>query len=700
MSLKDYHQKRNFLKTKEPKGKVKKTKKGPLKFVVQMHRASRLHYDFRLEVDGVLKSWAVPKGPTLDPSQQHLAVFVEDHPLEYGDFEGIIPSGNYGAGTVMVWDTGTYIERNSKNREESEAAILKGLQKRHITFILDGKKLKGEFALVGLKGEDGKAWLLIKKRDEFATRVPVENQDRSVKSGRNLQEIASEAPERKEIWIAQQKGDPNRKKVPLIPPRSIASQVDLPLQSEKMPRKNKPMLATPWSEPFEQKGWIYEIEYGGHRGIAEVEKGGVHLYSRQFLPYEKKYPDIVEALRNSKVNAVLDGEIFEEKFWVRDLLHLNGVSFRDLPLIERKKRLRDLPLFNSTVLYLEHESKCSTALAKAKNLGLKSVLARDAYSLYQAGTTKKWLRIPVEGKLEVQAPRLTHLKKILWPVEKISKGDLIEYYRKVAPVLVPLLKDYPQSMHRHPDGIAAPGFFHKDLQEHYPKYVQTERIYSASVGKSINYLLCQNENTLLYMVNLGCIEINPWLSRIGSLDRPDAVVIDLDPDETNAFSQVVEVAIEIHKILERVGAPHLCKTSGSTGIHFYIPTGAQYDYPIARKFAESVCQVILSLFPKWTSLDRNPSKRRGRIYLDCYQNAQGQTVVAPYSVRPKPGAPVSTPLQWKELNFKLDPHDFTIFNVPKRIEKLGDLWRQRWDKRLNLDICLSSLRKNFPIPPK
>ena len=607
MSLEDYNRKRNFDHTPEPKGEPRqkekeKGSKAPLRFVVQLHDASRLHYDFRIEAGGVLKSWAVPKGPTQDPSAQHLAVQVEDHPLAYGGFEGIIPKGNYGAGTVMIWDEGTYIERNSEGREDSDRAVLKGIAERHVTLVLEGKKLHGEFALVGLKGEDGKSWLLIKKRDEYATRKAIPKASLSVKTGRTLDEIARQAEAKGEIWLPARTTSVHPTKKPLHPPPPpgvlpAKSSAHVHPDNEKFPHRNKPMLATPWPEPFEQKGWIFELERGGHRAIAEIEKGVVRLYSRQLLPFEKKYPKIIQALgealseAHSRAHseahseashskrgtpvlaaaldtvraAVLDGEVADEIYWVRDLLYLEGKSLRNLPLLERKQKLAALPLFNSRIRLVEHQTKCAPVFKKAEKEGYPAVLARDASSLYHEGTTKQWLRISAEGKEADRGPRLTHLDKVLWPQEKITKGDLIEYYRKIAPVLLPFLKDRPESMHRHPDGILNPGFFHKDLKEHHPRWVATERISSSSTGKSINYLLCQNEFTLLYMANLGCIELNPWLSRVGSLHHPDAIVIDLDPDDSNRFSEVVEVAREIHKILERVGVPHSCKTSGSTG---------------------------------------------------------------------------------------------------------------------------------------
>jgi len=714
--LKEYNRKRDFAHTPEPTGKPEKQRKGALRFVVQLHQASRLHYDFRLEAGGVLKSWAVPKGPTLDSSEQRLAVQVEDHPVPYGDFEGIIPKGNYGAGTVMIWDEGTYTERSSEglSREKNDQAVLEGIEKRHITVVLQGKKLHGEFALVGLKGDDGKPWLLIKKRDEFATRKPIPHAELSVKTGRNLQEIAAQAEAKGDVWLPgqsldanQSRGAPAHEVPPPPPPAQKFSRSSGVARTEKFPRKSKPMLATPWPKPFEQKGWIFEYDPVGHRALAELERGGVRLYSRQHLPFEGKYPEIVEALRSSmkaaQITAILDGEIVQDQnskenvYWVRDLLHLEGKNLRGLPLLERKKLLSELPLFGPKVFYVPHEMRSKPLVTRGE---FPAILARDGSSFYQEGTSKQWLRIPLKVEKKDTAPRLTHLKKILWPQEKITKGDLIDYYRKVAPFLVPFLADRPESMHRHPHGIEKVSFFHKDLLEHHPRWVETERVFSASGGKSINYVLCQNEFTLLYMVNLGCIEINPWLSRRGSLDRPDFIVIDLDPADSNPFEDVVKVAQEIHHILDRINVPHYGKTSGATGFHIYIPTQAQYSYEKGRDFALKVCANVHQLFPDITSLERSPSKRRGKIYLDCFQNAEGQTVAAPYSVRPRPGATVSTPLLWKEVTKKLDPRDFTLETVPKRLDKMGDLWadilKTPSSGALNLEAALVRLNSKFP----
>lgn len=699
MGLDDYNRKRKFDQTPEPFGE-KASGTGLLKFVVQMHHASRLHYDFRIEVDGVLKSWAVPKGPSLNSQDQRLAVYVEDHPIAYGSFEGIIPAGNYGAGTVMLWDEGTYIERNSSGREDSEKAVLAGLEKGHITLILQGQKLQGEFALIRLKENDQKSWLLIKKRDAFAGYQDVTKLDQSVKTGRTIQEIAQESPQKGDVWL------PTRKKnldlAPKVrshrPEASLPQEIQSETKVEKIPRRNKPMIAASSLEPFDQEGWLFELTYDGYRAIAEVEKGSVHLYSKQLLPFENKFPRIVSALRKLPIHAVLDGEISEDVYWVRDILHLNGENLRNLPLIERKKRLEGLDLFNEIIRYCPHEMKKGIEFYdQAIADGKVGILARDIYSPYISGTSKRWLQISGKASEEAsRGPRLSHLEKIYWPNENITKGQLVDYYRQIAPILLPYLKDRPESLHRHPNGILAEGFFQKDLVGHHPRWVFTHRIYSESVDKSIDYLLCQNESTLLYMANLGCIELNPWLSRVGSLSRPDAIVIDIDPDE-QSFEEVVEIAQSVHQVLDRIGAFHICKTSGATGIHIFIPVQGKYEYEAARGFAEAVCRVVHEQYPRQTSLERSPAKRNGKIYLDCLQNVQGQTVAAVYSVRPRPGAPVSTPLLWEELVPNLRPEQFNLQNTSARLAKVGDLWRPMLEMSVDLEACLLSLREKYPM---
>ncbi len=229
---------------------------------------------------------------------------------------------------------------------------------------------------------------------------------------------------------------------------------------------------------------------------------------------------------------------------------------------------------------------------------------------------------------------------------------------------------------------------------HIPRWLKTERVFSESANKSIDYVVCQDERSLLYIVNLGCIEINPWFSTTKHLDKPDFLVIDLDPDG-NKFSHVVEVAQFVHKILDGVGAPNYCKTSGATGIHIGVPLGARYDFDTGRSFAQSVCQVVEREFPKTTSLERNPSRRKNKIYLDYMQNRRGQTLAAPFCVRPRPLAPVSMPLKWKDLTKQVAPEDFTIHNALRLLDKSGDLWAPVLKDSIDLKDCVNRLKRKF-----
>jgi bifunctional non-homologous end joining protein LigD len=290
--------------------------------------------------------------------------------------------------------------------------------------------------------------------------------------------------------------------------------------------------------------------------------------------------------------------------------------------------------------------------------------------------------------------KLTHLRKIYWPVEKYSKRDLVNYYLEIAPFILPYLKDRPQSLNRHPDGIAAEGFYQKNV-ENSPAWIKTVKIYSDSGEKDINFLLCQDEATLVYLANLGCIELNPWSSRVGLLERPDYLVIDLDPEDA-PFSQVVEAALAVREILDQAEATSLCKTSGKTGLHVYIPLGARYTYEQGRQFGEIIARLAHRQLPKTTSVTRSPSKRQKKVYLDFLQNRQGQTLAAPYSVRPVPGATVSAPLSWSEVGPGLDPLRYTMRTILKRLDKVGDLWTPVLSAGIDVIACLDRLQKPNP----
>jgi bifunctional non-homologous end joining protein LigD len=270
---------------------------------------------------------------------------------------------------------------------------------------------------------------------------------------------------------------------------------------------------------------------------------------------------------------------------------------------------------------------------------------------------------------------LSNLDKVFWPDEGYTKGDLVDYYDKIYRVMAKYLKDRPESLRRTPNGIKDEGFFHKDAGDAAPEWVDTYPMYSESADKEINYIVCNNKPTLLYMANLGCIEINPWNSRTSKPDHPDYIVMDIDPSEKNSFDQVVETAHVIHDILEKAGCPSYCKTSGATGLHVYVPLAAKYTYEQAREFAHMIAVLAQEELPGFTSLERSLKKRgNDMIYIDYLQNRPGQTLSSVYSARPKPGAPVSTPLDWKEVKPGIDPKDYNIKNIFKRLEKKGDLF--------------------------
>lgn len=288
--------------------------------------------------------------------------------------------------------------------------------------------------------------------------------------------------------------------------------------------------------------------------------------------------------------------------------------------------------------------------------------------------------------------KLTNLDKLYWPDEGFTKGDLIEYYQKIAKYMIPYLKGRPESLNRHPNGIKEEGFFQKDV-DNTPDWIQTKKIYSESNDKEINYLICNDEATLIYMANLGCIEINPWFSKVNSLENPDYLVIDLDPEEIS-FDKVVETALAVKEVLDNAGADSYCKTSGATGLHIYVPLNAKYDYDIAREFAHLVGKFVNNKIPKITSLERNPSKRKKKVYLDYLQNRTGQTLAAPYSVRPRPGATVATPLKWDEVNSSLNPKDYTIESIPRRVGQMGDIFKNVLGKGINIEKCIKKLEGN------
>jgi len=405
MSLREYKSKRKFGKTPEPEPEV--SREGDhLIFVVHKHAARNLHYDLRLELDGVLKSWAVPKGPSLDPSLKRLAMMVEDHPFEYKDFEGVIPEGNYGAGSVIIWDRGLYRHPSARDKEESKKLLRDGLKKGDVKFVLEGKKLQGEFALVRMR--NGKSWLLLKKKDRYASEISILRENRSVVSGRTLEDVSESGLEKSF----------RQKRLHQIRLREALEEEDLKdAPASPMPHNIKPMLATPVKEPFDHPDWIFEMKWDGYRAIAEIRNGDVSLYSRNQISLGQKFAPIADSLRKLGFDAVLDGEVVvvDDRghpdfgmlqnyrksrsghlvYYVFDLLYFRGHDLTDLPLLRRKELLKKILPSAGNIKLSDHVLKEGILFFNVvKEKGLEGIIAKHSQSPYQAGRrSRKWLKV-------------------------------------------------------------------------------------------------------------------------------------------------------------------------------------------------------------------------------------------------------------------------------------------------------------------
>lgn len=403
--LSEYKQKRDLKKTPEPKPTPGKNTAPYPVFVIQKHAATRLHYDLRLEMDGVLKSWAVPKGPSLDPSVKRLAMMVEDHPYDYKDFEGVIPKGNYGAGTVMVWDKGIYGHPFSADIAEGKKALLEGLEKGVIKFALAGKKLKGGYTLVRTNWDQKKSWLLIKEKDKYVTTRDPLDDDRSAATGRSMEEITVEGGNPK-AHNPKPKVEGNHKSK-ITNRKSVVS--------DPMPHKLQPMLAVAVKKPFDNPSWIFEIKWDGYRAIAELSGNKAELYSRNQLLLNNRFPIIASSLQKLGLNAVLDGEVTALNssglpdfqmlthaksgtklvYYAFDILYHNGRDLRTLPLLKRKELLKKVLPSSGNIHVSDHVLKDGIAFFNAaKKKGLEGIVAKNSKSPYQAGIrSKNWLKI-------------------------------------------------------------------------------------------------------------------------------------------------------------------------------------------------------------------------------------------------------------------------------------------------------------------
>jgi bifunctional non-homologous end joining protein LigD len=774
--LREYRKKRDPKKTPEPFG-GKKRGKEPI-FVVQRHDARRLHYDFRLERDGALASWAVPKGVPLEPGQQHLAVHVEDHPLEYAGFEGEIPKGQYGAGTVEIWDNGTY-------------ELVEEKKDGGLTVRLHGDRLEGTWALVPAKlSGDPKNWLIIRKRDD-GTSTPAKRAEYRPM----LATLASELPTG-EGWVFEVKWDGFRAVGRVSGGEATLTSRngnDLTGRFANVAKELPKALKTPDAV---LDGEVCALDEQGRSSFSAMQQG-------------KPGTPIV--------------------YYVFDLLEVEGTPLLDRSLAERRERLdKLLDRRHRTIRVSDTFDDGAALLEAARAQGLEGVIAKRADSRYAEGKrTRDWLKVKTHGRQEfvvagytkgqgrragrfgslvlavrrdgglewvgnvgtgftedeidrllaklrplerrdsplrevpkmpkirkgdvvwlepklvaevefaqwthdghLRAPvyqglredkepeevhreepvapppdeirkgrrllKLSNLDKPFWPDEGITKGDLLEYYRRVAPVLVPHLRDRPFTMRRYPDGAYGKAFFQKDAPSHMPEWIPRVPLVVSTREtprrrRRIQAPLVNDELALLWMANMGCIDMNTWYSRVDKVDRPDFVLFDLDPSPDVGFAETIEVALYVKQALDALGLVSFPKTSGSEGIHVLVPIERRHTYDDTREFAEIVAGAIARAHRGLATTEWSKSKRRG-VLIDSNQNGEGKTIASVYSVRPKPGAPVSTPLRWDEVDEKLNPAIYTMEVVLRRVEQHGDLFEGVLTTKQRLNDALKSLR--------
>lgn len=839
--LATYRDKRSPGATPEPVGARPTTGRAATVgvFVVHEHHATRTHWDLRLEIDGVLVSWAVPHGPSMNPDDKRLAVKVEAHPLEYVDLEAVIPAGNYGAGPIVVWDRGRFMPQGDPRE---------GLRAGEIKFELAGYKLRGAFTIVRTAGRGPRGrgvagqehWLLIKKRDGWAeaflaTGKPLPAP--SVLSGVTAEELAAGVPR-------------------LAAARAAIAGTGAP-RKELAPTGFTPMLCDTADAPFSAKDWIFELKYDGYRLIGWGGNGAATLRYRSGADASARYPELLAGLKALPVpGLVLDGEVVAEgpdgapsiqklaeraqlvrksdiaraavaspvTWFVFDLLAADGFDLRNLPLEARKALLAQVVPSVGAIRLAEHIPQVGEAfLAAVVARGLEGVVGKRLGTRYRAGVrSKDWLKLKVDpdgdfavcgftppkgsraglgalhlcvwdgdswvhagkvgsgftdaelvalraeveraprwtptfprpedtadaiwiepsmvvvvryrewpvdstlrfpvfvrrrddkrptectmparhtGELALRsadgepdppaererdhgpategaivddaAPRklqLTNLKKVYWPADGITKGDLVAYYRAIAPWILPYLVDRPVVMTRYPDGIDGKMFYQKDLPDWVPPWLRNVALWSEHSQRDVHYVLVDDADGLAFLANLGSIPIHVWASRTTDLGRPDWSILDLDPKGAPR-EHVVPLALAIHELCESIALPNYVKTSGQTGLHVLIPMGGQVTFEQARHLAYLLGMVIERRFPDMATTLRNPAARKGRVYLDWGQNAHGQLLVAPYSVRPVPGAPVSMPLRWPEVVPGLDARQFNLRNALARVESFGD----------------------------
>ena len=775
MSLQEYGRKRDPKKTPEPFKSRKKPGKQPI-FVVQRHDARRLHYDFRLEIGGALASWAVPKGIPLEPGARVLAVHVEDHPLEYATFEGEIPKGQYGAGSVEVWDHGTY-ELVEEKRDGG------------LTVRLHGKRLEGTWTLVPahLDGQE-KNWLLLRKRDASTPAVGKRTEYDPMLA--TLTDTVPAGPG----WLFEVKWDGYRALARLVAgegamlasrrrndlterfrsvanalPRAVRSPdclldgevcaldergrssfslmqqgkpdtpivyfvfdvleiegepvIDLPLTERRkrlealLDKRNRTVRL---SEAFEDGPALFRAAEQQHlEGIMAKKASSRYLPGKRTRDWQKikthgRQEFVIcgytkgQGRRSAGFGALILGVYrgrelqyvgnvgtgFNEAEIERLREKMGPLERQDTPFAEAPKMPR---VRKGDVVWVEPKLVCEVSFSEWTH---DEHLRQPVYQGLREDKAPQDVHqeLPVEDEIRIGGHllKLSNLDKLFWPEKGITKGDLLAYYRAVAPTVVPYLHDRPFTLKRYPDGWQGEFFFQKDAPRGMPEWIKRVPVRATTREaprrtREIQAPLVNDELSLLWMVNMGCIDLNAWYSRIDRPDRPDFVLFDLDPSEGVGFPETVEVALLVKQVMDALGLECFPKTSGSKGIHVLVPVERRYTYADTRRFAEIVAGALARTHRGLVTTEWSKAKRRG-VLVDANQNGEGKTIASVYSVRPRAGASVSTPLRWDEVTADLDPTAFTMEAVLARVERHGDLYAPVLTTKQRLEPALKRLQ--------
>jgi bifunctional non-homologous end joining protein LigD len=879
MGLQEYKRKRDFKKTPEPAGKVAPAKGSS--FVIQKHAATRLHYDFRLEMEGVLRSWAVPKGPSLDPGEKRLAVHVEDHPLDYGGFEGIIPKGQYGGGTVLLWDRGTWYP---------DGDPVKAYKKGHIKFRLEGEKLHGGWHLVRLHGdragENKENWLLFKADDDVA--VPgsgdalVQEYPASVTTGLTLEEIAAN-PDR--VWQSNREEKVAKKKAAAPKKTSVFDPSTLPgARKAKLPAKVAPQLATLVSDPPRGEEWVHELKFDGYRMLCELKDGprgkSTRIITRNGKDWTDRFGPVAEAIATLPAKeALLDGEVavllpngttsFQALqnalgggnenlvYFAFDLLHLDGYDLRPVPLLQRKEALGALVEGQppeGTIRFSDHVLGAGEDFYRqACSFALEGMISKRADQPYRSGRGKDWVKVKCLkrqemvivgftdpegsrsgfgalhlavnegdelvyagkvgtgfntrtltdlrkklGKLERKTPafqkaprgaearrshwvepklvaevaftewtedgilrhptfqglredkspsevvrevarptqevekkasaprtmaaktakkavkktdkkkgdvpplgperdpgdvteiagvKISNPDRVLYPEQGLTKRELALFYERIQAWILPHLKNRPLTLVRCPSGQGKQCFYQKHVSDQFPESIKRVKVEEGPDAEP--YGAVDSPAGLISLVQMGVLELHIWGSHLDDIEKPDYIVFDLDPDEGLSWERVVEGTLKVREKLEGIGLRTWLKTTGGKGLHVCVPITRRGDWDEVKAFTKAVVESIVADEPGRYTSKLPKASRKGKIFIDYLRNGRGATSIAAYSTRARPGAPVSTPLFWEELETDVRANTYNVRNLPERLESLeADPWADFLKERQSITAAM------------